>query len=322
GSSATTTATGSPTYRTRPWASTGWRYGSRSMPSKVIRSGMGSTCATSSPVKTACTPRIAWACETSTPTMCPCETVERTTRIQTWPGRSTSSTNRPVPCSNRLSSRRSTRSPTCLDARSTAPTLTSPRATPRIRPPVLTQRPSGVREPSRICVLEPDSSVADTTFTTTAPPVVVLRNGEPLDIVSGGVARALAWPGMGSQQRAMHCIGLEPGGATIELRHPSEATYVVARGSGRVGELRVETPSIVYVPRGEPYRFTADEAMTIYGGPCPPDLSLYGVPERATLDGEGEGRVRVLDPESEGVPLPMISRHARLVVWPGSGADI
>src|SRR5262249_49996560 len=246
----------------------------------------------------------------------------RTTRIQTWPGRSTSSTNRPVPCSNRLSSTRSTRSPTCLDARSTAPDVNTASRDSANTATGSDPKPSGARDPSRICVLEPDSSVADATFTTTAPSAVVLRNGEPLDIVSGGVARALAWPGMGSQQRAMHCIGLEPGGATIELRHASEATYVVARGSGGVGELGLETHSRVYVPRGEPYRFTADEAMTIYGGPCPPDLSLYGVPERATLDGEGEGRVRVLDPESEGVPLPMISRHARLVVWPGSGADI
>ena len=171
-------------------------------------------------------------------------------------------------------------------------------------------------------MLEPDPPVADTTFTTRAPAAVVLRNGEPLDIVSGGVARALVWPGMGSQQRAMHCLELDPGGATIELRHPSEATYVVARGSGRLGEQRVEAHNIVYVPRREPYRFTADGAMTIYGGPCPPDLSLYGVPQQATLDREGDGPARVLDPESEGVPLPMISRHARLVVWPGSGADI
>ena len=35
-----------------------------------------------------------------------------------------------------------------------------------------------------------------------------------------------------------------------------------------------------------------------------------------------EGDVRVYDAEREGVPLPMISKHAHLVVWPGSGADI
>lgn len=30
--------------------------------------------------------------------------------------------------------------------------------------------------------------------------------------------------------------------------------------------------------------------------------------------------IRVFDPSREGVPVPMISRQARLVAWPGTGA--
>jgi len=32
--------------------------------------------------------------------------------------------------------------------------------------------------------------------------------------------------------------------------------------------------------------------------------------------------VRVFDAATDGVPLPLISRQARLIVWPGSGATI
>ena len=61
--------------------------------------------------------------------------------------------------------------------------------------------------------------------------------------------------------------------------------------------------------------------LTVVGGPCPPDESLYsGRP--APANGAGEGEVRIYDPEREGVPLPMISKQAYLVVWPGSGAEV
>ena len=32
--------------------------------------------------------------------------------------------------------------------------------------------------------------------------------------------------------------------------------------------------------------------------------------------------VRVFDAATDGVPLPLISRNARLIVWPGSGANV
>jgi quercetin dioxygenase-like cupin family protein len=157
------------------------------------------------------------------------------------------------------------------------------------------------------------------------PPIAILRGGEPLDIVAhGGSAVAIAWPGTGSQFRAMHRIELEPGGRTLDLRHDVEAVYFVARGVGSVGELGLRERTMVYVPRRTAYAFSADEAMTIYGGPCPPDRSLYGDGERLEADGDGagDGAVRVFDVEADGVPLPMIGRGARLVVWPGVGAEI
>jgi quercetin dioxygenase-like cupin family protein len=153
--------------------------------------------------------------------------------------------------------------------------------------------------------------------------VAILRGGRPLDVIAhGGRAEAIAWPGTGSHHRSMHRIELEPGGETVVLRHESEAVYFVAAGTGRVGDTQVKKRHMVYVPHRTPYSFSAAEAMTIYGGPCPPDPSLYGGGDRPTADGEGDGPVRIFDSETEGVPLPMIGKGARLVVWPGVGAEI
>jgi mannose-6-phosphate isomerase-like protein (cupin superfamily) len=153
--------------------------------------------------------------------------------------------------------------------------------------------------------------------------VAILRGGVPLDIVErGGSAVAIAWPGSGSHVRSMHRLELEPGGCTVPLRHESEAVYFVAAGSGRVGDAPLKPHDMVYVPRRTPYRFDADEAMTILGGPCPPDAALYGEGERLDPDGEGDGSIRVFDADREGEPLPMIGKDVRLVVWPGTGADV
>jgi quercetin dioxygenase-like cupin family protein len=154
------------------------------------------------------------------------------------------------------------------------------------------------------------------------PDVAVISEGKPLDIVErGGTAVALAWPGMGSRYRSMHRLELERSGITIEFCHESEAAYYVAAGSGRVADRRLKAHDVVYVPRRTSYRFEAAEALSILGGPCPPDESLYGG-EPAEGDGAGGGDIRVYDPRREGVALPMISKDARLVVWPGSGADV
>jgi quercetin dioxygenase-like cupin family protein len=152
--------------------------------------------------------------------------------------------------------------------------------------------------------------------------VQILRGGAPLDIVaSGGSAEAIAAPATGSHHRAMHRIRLDAGGATTTLRHPGEAVYFVAEGEGAVEGTPVSRRRMVYVPRRTSYAFTAATPMTIYGGPCPPDPALYGNGDGA-LDGDSEGPVRVFDAETEGVPLPTIGKGARLVVWPGVGAEI
>jgi quercetin dioxygenase-like cupin family protein len=156
-----------------------------------------------------------------------------------------------------------------------------------------------------------------------APAVAVLRDGRPLAIVArGGSAVALAWPGSGSLYRAMHHIRLEPGGETVPLIHESESVYFVAEGSVRIGDLRAGTHEMVYVPSRVHYRLVAEEPTSVYGGPCPPDPSLYEGAPAALDERTGMGRVRVFEPRRDGEPLPMISREAWLVVWPGSGADV
>ncbi len=166
-------------------------------------------------------------------------------------------------------------------------------------------------------------SANDNPLDSDRPAVRILRGGEPLDIVVRcGTAEAIAWPGTGSFYRAMHRIELHPGGETMLLRHESEAVYFVVEGAGEVGGLELKAHDMVYVPRRAPYSFAAREHMTIYGGPCPPDPSLYGDGAPLRADGGGDGPLRVFDANKDGVPLPMIGKGARLVVWPGVGADI
>jgi mannose-6-phosphate isomerase-like protein (cupin superfamily) len=156
-----------------------------------------------------------------------------------------------------------------------------------------------------------------------APDVAILSGGRPLDVIeAAGTAVAIAWPGTGSHQRAMHRLDLQSGGRTVLLRHESEAVYFVAEGSGTVADKPFKARDMVYVPRRAPYRFEATAPTAILGGPCPPDESLYGDVERSEPDGDGAGPVRIFDAESEGEPLPVIGRQVRLVVWPGVGADI
>jgi quercetin dioxygenase-like cupin family protein len=155
-----------------------------------------------------------------------------------------------------------------------------------------------------------------------APDVAVLRDGRPLGIVEGGgAAVAIVWPGMGSRFRSMHRIELEPGGSTVELRHPGEAVYFVAEGSASVNGERLGRRTMAYVPRGTAYSFSSEDGATIVGGPCPPDPALYDA-EAPAPEGDGDGPVRVFDAVSGGEPLPMIGKRVRLVVWPGVGADV
>jgi quercetin dioxygenase-like cupin family protein len=157
--------------------------------------------------------------------------------------------------------------------------------------------------------------------------LAVLREPTTLDIVErGGKAVALAWPGTGSYFRGMHRIDLDEGGQTRLLCHPGEAAYTLAAGTAEVrgadGEVRrMEAPSVLFLPSGTAYFLSSAQGATIFGGPCPPDPALYGDSYTPPPDGNGSGDVRIFDPTTEGLPIPMISRQGRLVIWPGVGAE-
>ena len=162
------------------------------------------------------------------------------------------------------------------------------------------------------------------------PDVAVLRGRQALAIVANrGQAWAVAWPGTGSHHRSMHRIELDPGGETLALTHKSEAVYFVVEGDGDVedlfsGTVRALSPhTMLYVPRCSGYRIRAATPLVVVGGPCPPDPDLYGTsPLRGATAGQGDGPIVLYNADIEGVPVPMIGKNVRLVVWPGTGAEI
>ena len=107
--------------------------------------------------------------------------------------------------------------------------------------------------------------------------------GPQLDIVEGaGEARAIVWPGMGAQARALHHIWLDAGARTVQLRHPGEAVYYVVAGQGSVfdrssGERhRLRAGSMFHVDAGTAYVAEAgDNGVELVGGPAPVDPQLY-----------------------------------------------
>lgn len=121
---------------------------------------------------------------------------------------------------------------------------------------------------------------------TAADRVVVLGEGDgpPLEIVEGpGRAEAIVWPGVGARLRAMHRIRIGPGGATVSLRHPSDAVYAVLGGGGEIRDGRertaqaLESGSMAHIAAGTPYRLVAGpDGIELVGGPAPADPSLYG----------------------------------------------
>ena len=101
-------------------------------------------------------------------------------------------------------------------------------------------------------------------------------------IADGGEALAVVWPGVGSKHRSLHRLLLDPGGQTIDLRHPSESVYYVRAGAATVtdadsGEQQALVEgSMVHVDPSTAHRFEAgDDGAEIVGGPCPPDPSIY-----------------------------------------------
>lgn len=122
--------------------------------------------------------------------------------------------------------------------------------------------------------------------TTAFNPVRVIDSSvteKPLNLVRGtGSSHAVIWPGNGGIYRSFNLIDLDPQDATRDLRHPSEAAYYVAAGSGAVRALDDGTlqalveGSMIHVGAGEAYRLEAGEAgMRLIGGPVPADPALY-----------------------------------------------
>ena len=149
----------------------------------------------------------------------------------------------------------------------------------------------------------------------------VLSSGVDLPIVShGGTASSIVGASTGSRYRSINRIHLEPGGETHTIRHSGEAVYLIAEGEGELRliggtVLPVRRRSMTYLPHAVEYRFAARTEMTIFGGPCPPDGQPVGEARQGA-------QTRVFDAERDGQALPMISQQARLVVWPGVGADV
>ena len=113
---ATTIATASPTWRTRPVASTGIGAATIGLPSRPGNAEAGGmpprpSAATSAPEKTPSTPGMARAAPVSIPRSSACPTGARTKTAWAWPSRFTSSVNRAWPVIRTSSSRRQRSAP-------------------------------------------------------------------------------------------------------------------------------------------------------------------------------------------------------------------
>ena len=152
------------------------------------------------------------------------------------------------------------------------------------------------------------------------------HEGEPVRLLRGaGDARVIVGTRIGARHRSMCVVRLEPGSATIDLRHPSEAVWYVVAGHGRAvpGDgtlaLALEPGAMVHVEPQTGYAITADagEALELIGGPAPPDPAL----DQAGSDAPSEGAVRLFHRDRPALRVPLISSDARLVVFPGVGAQ-
>lgn len=163
--------------------------------------------------------------------------------------------------------------------------------------------------------------------------VVVLSRTSPrawVDIVErDGRAEAIVWPGIGAQFRSLHRIDLFAGGRTVVLQHAGEAAYFVMAGGAEIvdedtGQCSpLPLGSMVHIGPHRPYRIVATSATEIVGGPCPPDPSWYGdvAPTVEAAEPVAPGTIRVFHRDRPSHLLPLISSDARLVVWPGVGAE-
>lgn len=154
--------------------------------------------------------------------------------------------------------------------------------------------------------------------------VISAASGEPLDLTAGaGEAYVVVGPHSGATYRTMAVVRLPAAAETVTLTHPGEAVWYVVRGAGVVRpeqgeELELDEGAMVHVEPGAAYSLAAgDDGLEVLGGPAPPDPDLGSdvAPRR-----EG-ARVRRFHRDRPAMKVPMISSDARLVVFPGVGAE-
>lgn len=154
--------------------------------------------------------------------------------------------------------------------------------------------------------------------------VISAASGQPLDLIEGqGEAYVVVGPDSGAEFRTMAVVRLGDGVATTTMVHPGEAVWYVVRGGGVARpeegkELKLDEGSMVHVEPGAAYLFAAAaEGLELIGGPAPQDPD-FGTADAPRQEG---ARVRRFHRDRPAMKVPMISSDARLVVFPGVGAE-
>lgn len=156
--------------------------------------------------------------------------------------------------------------------------------------------------------------------------VLDFADGEqPAILADAGEALTAVGPHMGARHRTMCRVTLPSGQSTAPIGHASEAVWYVSSGTGSAlpaddEALALEPGAMIHAAPGARYVLRAEgqEPMVLFGGPSPPDP---GLAEGGGDGGAESGEVRLFHRDRPSRRVPMISSDARLVVWPGVGAE-
>ena len=114
--------------------------------------------------------------------------------------------------------------------------------------------------------------------------VIDAVHSQEIPMIDGiGNAKVVIWPGMGARYRTFQMIELGENSKTVRLCHPaSDAAYYVLKGKGSVLDIstgqsqELSEGGMVHIDANDRYQFVAsDSGMSLLGGPCPADASLY-----------------------------------------------
>ncbi len=154
--------------------------------------------------------------------------------------------------------------------------------------------------------------------------VISAASGRAVDLTDGqGEAYVVVGPDSGAEFRTMAVVRLADGASTVTMTHPDEAVWYIVRGGGTARpdegeELELDEGSMVHVEPGAAYALAAGpEGLEAIGGPSPPDPD-FGTDAAPRREG---ARVRRFHRDKPALKVPMISSDARLVVFPGVGAE-